>query len=179
MRALSYLPASRTDILSTPRTVSVPRSLPPSTPPNWLSALPKSYLYTGQGASCLGDGQLLKARILVNFTFLFPECLVQRRASYNEFKQHVFRKGLGSESFLPPDRWVDLQSSPSAQHFVIKGHQRGRLHRFLIISDLATFLHHSHLVHRNFGGFILADGIYYKCELEEKNMKFYTLSLLL
>lgn len=152
---------------------SRPTRLPPSMPPNWLSALHKSYFYTWQGASCLlGDGQLLKARILIIFIFLFPECLAQRRALYSEFKRHTFRRGLARGRASCLQIGVCTYTVDPVPNTVIKGQQPGRCDRLSIISDLSTFLHHSHLVHRNFGGFILADGIYYKCELEEKIWNF-------
>lgn len=95
--------------LPTPRTVSMPRSLPPPTPPNWLSALPKSYLYTGQSASGLGDGQLLKARILVNCTrkFYSQSVLLNEELHTMNLSSTYLRKDLGvSASCLQTGAWT-------------------------------------------------------------------------
>lgn len=133
--------------------------------PKWVSALHKSYMYSCHGAPCLlGDGKLLKAGTLVISTFLFPECLAQWTFLCVEVKQHtLIRRGLEKlRASCLPDRCAYLHICPNAQQSVIKGRPQGRFNSFSITHDLSTFLHHSHLVHRNFGGFILADGIYYK-----------------
>lgn len=107
----------------------------------------------------LGDGKLLKAETLVISLFLFPEYLAQWISLHIEFKQHSLRRGLErlGASCLQTD-CVCLHICSNTQL-----HPWGKSDRFSIIHDLPTFLHPLHLVHRNFGGFILVDGIYYKC----------------
>ena len=106
------------------------------------------------------DGKLLKAGTLAIFIFLFPECLVQWISVCTEFKQHRLRRG------LKRSRASCLQKSLCTYQLwcvSLKDTQEIRFHKLSIIHELSTFLQHSHLVHGNFGGFISAGGICYKC----------------